>query len=118
MRQLKAGKKRKQTATNRRFWTGKLMKENILNKPPYTHRVQLGRWIKILTFCCLLVIVSCKAKKQVIVNRTAPVNVPKPPDNRLAQINAIKASQVNFNTFSGKAKAKLDISGSSNDVTL
>jgi hypothetical protein len=61
--------------------------------------------------------VSCKAKKQVIVSRS-PINTPKPPDGKMARLNAIRASQVNFNTFSGKAKAKLDISGSSNDVTL
>ena len=33
-------------------------------------------------------------------------------------MDAIKAGQLNFNTFSGKAKTKLDINGSSNDVTL
>jgi hypothetical protein len=94
------------------------MKENTLNNLIYNRRYQIGRYIKILTFCCLLAMVSCKAKKQVIVNRAAPVNVLKAPDDKLARLNAIRASQVHFNTFSGKAKAKLDISGSSNDVTL
>ncbi|MDB5130578.1 MAG: hypothetical protein JWR02_327 [Mucilaginibacter sp.] len=94
------------------------MKENTLNKLVYIHRRQISRYVKILTCCCLLAMVSCKAKKQIIVNRAAPVNAPKPPNDKLARLNAIRASQVNFNTFSGKAKTKLDIGGSSNDVTL
>jgi hypothetical protein len=41
------------------------------------------------------------------------------PDNKIhTKLAAIKAQQVNFNTFSGKAKTNLDINGNSNDVTL
>jgi len=41
------------------------------------------------------------------------------PDNKIhTKLAAIKAQQVNFNTFSGKAKTSLDINGNSNDVTL
>jgi len=43
------------------------------------------------------------------------VMVAHPGLNKLEQI---KASQLSYNTFSGKAKTKLDINGSSNDVTL
>jgi hypothetical protein len=40
-------------------------------------------------------------------------------DNKInTKLVAIKAQQVNFNTFSGKAKTNLDINGNSNDVTL
>jgi hypothetical protein len=94
------------------------MKENTLNKLMYNCPYQIFRHIKILTFCCLMAMMGCKAKKQIIVNRAAPVNAPKPPDNKMARLNAIRAGQISFNTFSGKAKTKLDIGGSSNDVTL
>ncbi len=66
---------------------------------------------------CVIATASCKAKKQIIVTRAA-VNIPTPADDKMARINAVKASQSSFNTFSGKARTKLDISGSSNDVTL
>ena len=43
-----------------------------------------------------------------------------PPDLTVLknQLAAIKAQQVVFDTFSGRASTKLDINGSSNDVTL
>ncbi len=60
---------------------------------------------------------SCKAKKLAVVNPTAPAQkvVLNPTFNKL---DAIRKSQVVFNTFSGKAKTSLSINGSSNDVTL
>lgn len=61
--------------------------------------------------------VSCKARKQVIVSRKAD-SAAKPLDNVSSKLDAIKAKQVNFNTFAGRAKTKLDINGNSNDVTL
>ncbi len=94
------------------------MRKNTLNNIGDNRRHQLYRYMKFLTFCLLLAMFSCKAKKQLTVNRAAPVNAPKPPDEKTARLNAIRAGQVNFNTFSAKAKTKLDIGGSSNDVTL
>jgi len=47
--------------------------------------------------------------------------VPKPTEKPIrlsGKLNAIKSGQTNFTTFSGKARTKLDINGSSNDVTL
>lgn len=80
------------------------MKKNILNK--------------LLVVCCLLAIVSCKARKQVLVTRKADT-VTKPADNKVnSMLIAIKAQQLNFKTFTGKAKTNLDINGNSNDVTL
>ena len=61
--------------------------------------------------------ISCKARKQVIVSRKAD-SAAKPLDNVSSKLDAIKAKQVNFNTFAGRAKTKLDINGNSNDVTL
>jgi hypothetical protein len=40
------------------------------------------------------------------------------PDTKRIELDAIRAGQTNFNTFSGKARTKLDFGGSSNDVTL
>jgi hypothetical protein len=61
--------------------------------------------------------ISCKARKHVIVSRKAD-STAKPLDNVSSKLDAIKAKQVNFNTFAGRAKTKLDINGNSNDVTL
>jgi hypothetical protein len=81
------------------------MKENILNR--------------LLIICFLLAMVSCKARKQVIANRqsvdTASISLVNATRSKLS---AIKESQTTFNTFSGKAHTKLDINGSSNDVTM
>ena len=93
------------------------MKKNILNK--------------LLLISCLLVMISCKAKKplvqpvQVDVPPTithvpaatpalGPVVITK-PDSRL---DAIRSAQLTFNTFSAKADAKLDIDGDKNDVDI
>ncbi|WP_214072081.1 DUF4292 domain-containing protein [Mucilaginibacter sp. dw_454] len=89
------------------------MKRNILNKA--------------LIACVLLAMVSCKAKKKVVaVTSTTPqvgntVSIPTTtPDLTYLknQLAVIKGHQVTFNTFSGRANTKLDVNGSSNDVTL
>jgi hypothetical protein len=92
------------------------MKKNTLNK-----------YIVVL---CLLALFSCKAKKQLVAVRkpdttttTAPIAtaiVPKVVvDNfKVNKLIAIRAKQVDFNTFSGKAQAKLSIDGSDHDVTM
>ena len=79
------------------------MKRNILNK--------------LLVVCCLLAMVSCKARKHVLVARKVD-SVVKPVDNKTIKLAAIRAQQLNFNTFAAKAKTNLDINGNSNDVTL
>lgn len=76
----------------------------------------LGRGLKIMSICGLVLVGGCKAKKQLLVNRVAP-NTP-PVNRKKERLDAIRASQVNFTTFSGKARTKLAFDGSSNDVTL
>ena len=73
---------------------------------------------KLFIICCLLAIVSCKAKKQVIAARKAVDTTTTSVNPVISKINSIKANQVNYNTFSGKAKTKLNVNGSTNDVTL
>jgi hypothetical protein len=70
---------------------------------------------KLLIACCLLAVVSCKARK---VTTTTNVVVAKHPSKLAVELNDIRAHQLTFNTFSGKARTSLDISGNTNDVTM
>ncbi|QJD96724.1 DUF4292 domain-containing protein [Mucilaginibacter robiniae] len=79
------------------------MKRNILNK--------------LLIAACVVGMWGCKAKKQ-LVSRPAAAPVTTAENSKVAKINAIRSRQVSYNTFSGKAKTKLNIDGKSNDVTL
>ncbi|WP_157750667.1 DUF4292 domain-containing protein [Mucilaginibacter gotjawali] len=54
----------------------------------------------------------------VVKKAVAIDTVAKTVSIKTLKLNAIKASQTTFNTFSGKARAKLNINGDSNDVTL
>jgi hypothetical protein len=77
------------------------MKRNILNK--------------LAIISCLLVMVSCAAKKQLVKpTATTPAATVKP----VSKMVAIGAHQLSFNTLAAKANAKLNIDGNSNDVTL
>lgn len=69
---------------------------------------------------CVAALFGCKAKKQLVVRKadSTPVAVKPTVYPALAKIAAIKAKQVVFNTFSGRAKTKLTFDGKSNDVTL
>lgn len=79
------------------------MKKNTLNK--------------IGIALCLLVMVSCKARKPIVVI-PPPVVTPPVTNKTVNPIDAIKAQQLNFNTFAAKASTSLDIDGDKNDVTL
>ncbi|HEY9004099.1 MAG TPA: DUF4292 domain-containing protein [Mucilaginibacter sp.] len=79
------------------------MRRNTLNK------------LLIVCICGSLAVFGCKAKKKTIV---APKPVTTVPDKSLNKLDAIRSSQLSYNTFSGKAKTMLDINGSSNNVTL
>jgi len=76
---------------------------------------------KIVFALCLVTLVACKSKKLVVVNRPTTPGVDSAAikeSTMRARLEAIRAKQVTFNTFSGKAKTKLAINGNSNDVTL
>lgn len=79
------------------------MKENTFNK--------------LLIVCCLLAMLGCHTRKKLLKNPSAPVTTTT-ANTIEDKLNAIKAQQVNFNTFSGKAKTTLNINGDSHDVTL
>jgi hypothetical protein len=78
----------------------------------------------IILIAAIATLASCKAHKQVLVTRPTeatptvigPAKTVAPSVN--AKLVAIRAKQLNFSTFNGKAKTRLDIDGSSNDVTL
>ncbi|MBW4888688.1 DUF4292 domain-containing protein [Mucilaginibacter sp. HMF5004] len=92
------------------------MKKNMLNK--------------LCLACCLFALFSCAAKKQLVERKadtalvktqtiTAPVTNGNVIDNfKVDKINTIKLKQTVFNTFSGKAAAKLTIDGKENNVTM
>lgn len=89
----------------------------MLNKILCNPHIQTGRSIKLLATVGLLLIVSCKAKKALVVKPVTDTSV-KMASTKESKIEAIKRRQVYFNTFSAKAKTKLNIGGSTNDVTL
>ncbi len=78
------------------------MRGNILNK--------------LLIVFGVLAIVGCKPKKTLVVEKKADT----PAANVVVEnkLNSIKAAQLSFNTFSGKAKTLLTINNSSNNVTM
>jgi len=82
------------------------MKRNILNK--------------LLIACALFTIVSCSARKKLPAtnNTAAAASVTKHNDEVEAKLDPIRAQQINFNTFSARAKTSLAINGNNNDCTL
>src|SRR5579875_3916115 len=79
---------------------------------------------KISLIIIIAVLYSCKAHKHIVKNpvdtaAAAVARVPVHTSNPVAvKLSAVRARQTDFNTFSGKAKAKLNVDGNSNDVTL
>lgn len=101
------------------------MKKNTLNK--------------LAILCCLLALFSCKAKKSLVAVRSpdtagavtdtaagavtkttaaATANTNAIDNLKLNKLKTIRSKQLDFNTFSGKAQAKLDINGDVHDVTM
>jgi hypothetical protein len=96
------------------------MKENTSNSP-FTISCRRNAFCAYtLVVCCGLFLFSCKAKKPLAVRKPVAdtTTVAKAIDPKVLKINAIKSAQTSFNTFSGKARTKLTISGETNDVTL
>jgi hypothetical protein len=77
------------------------MKENISNK--------------LLIVCCVLAMMSCHTRKKLVGTTVQPV---APVHSNADKMSAIRAQQVTFNTFTGKAKTTLTLGGSTHDVTL
>jgi hypothetical protein len=94
------------------------MRGNTPNKSLHSCAVKSIDYIKLFTIGCLLLIVSCKAKKQVVARKAVTDSASAPVNSKYLKLNAIRLAQTGFNTFSAKARTKLDISGNSNDVTL
>ena len=96
------------------------MKENTSNRSFSVFYPRNAFCTSIIAVCCLLFLFSCKTKKPLAVRKPAAdtVVLVKTVDLKLLKINSIKAAQTVFNTFSGKARTKLNINGETNDVTL
>lgn len=90
------------------------MRGNILNNKI---------WI---ILCCLFALAGCKAHKQLMASRQPVMVAPEKNTGSMVsatpavntKLIAIRAKQLAFNTFSGKAKTSLNIDGNGNDVTL
>jgi len=94
------------------------MRKNTSNKTFNNQFLKNGSRLQLFAVCCLLLLFSCKAKKQLAVRKAVVDTATKAVDTKALKLNAIRTAQTVFNTFSAKAKTKLDINGSSNDVTL
>ncbi|MEO6633960.1 MAG: DUF4292 domain-containing protein, partial [Mucilaginibacter sp.] len=95
------------------------MKRNTLNNILNKAGVNGALSLKLLTLGCIILAFGCKSRKPLVVKRVADTTVAvKPVDTKAAKLDLIKSRQTNFNTFTGKAKTKLDINGNANDVTL
>ncbi|MBS1524558.1 MAG: DUF4292 domain-containing protein [Bacteroidetes bacterium] len=74
---------------------------------------------KLLVVFGIVGLVSCKAHRQLVStparSDSSKTAIPVIPESKLHEI---KAAQLNFNTFSGRAKTTLSINGKSNDVTM
>ncbi|MGI4749173.1 MAG: DUF4292 domain-containing protein [Janthinobacterium lividum] len=78
---------------------------------------------KLLVVGVLLLLFSCKAKKQLVsINQPVAVVIDsalaKTDNGKINKLKLIQSQQINFNTFSGKARTHLEIDGKGYDVTL
>ncbi|WP_419801801.1 DUF4292 domain-containing protein [Mucilaginibacter sp.] len=78
---------------------------------------------KIIAVSILLLIVGCRAKKQLVsVNKplaaAADSSFAKTDNSKTEKIKLIQAQQINFNTFFGKARTHLEIDGKGYDVMM
>jgi hypothetical protein len=94
------------------------MKENTLNNLLMGTKRLFKSFIKIGVVFCFLAAFGCKARKQLVNNRVVVDSAAKAMNENHLKLEAIRAGQNKFDTFSAKARTKLNINGSSNDVTL
>lgn len=71
---------------------------------------------KTTLFLILILLASCKVRRE-RSTPTAPTKLSS-SSSKAAQLNAIQAAQIDFNTASIKAKANLNIDNSDHDVTM
>jgi hypothetical protein len=81
------------------------MKKNTLNK-------------LLVLSCCLLILTSCAARKTMVAAPVATAPTAPIENTKAAKIAEIKARQLNFSTFSGKAETQLGFNNDNKTVTL
>jgi len=96
------------------------MKENTSNSFAGNRRLFNKILPIIVAVCAALLIFSCKTRKQLISARPVADSTVKVKtiDLKAERLNAIRAAQTNFNTFSGRASTQLNLNGNKNNVTL
>lgn len=78
-------------------------------------------WNKVLAAVIILFLFGCKAKKKLVqVERSVVTDsaIVKPDNSKTEKIKALQSRQINFDTFSGRARTHLEIDGKGYDVTL
>lgn len=77
-------------------------------------------WNKLFAVAVICTFFGCKAKKLVQVVHPIPVDsaVLKAADSKVEKLALISSRQINFSSFSGKARAHLSIDANSYDVTM
>lgn len=83
----------------------------------YARSMRRNMWNRLLVIFALAALTGCKAHKQLVVSPANASGAKASPKEKM-ELSAIGSSQLDFKTFSGRAKAKLQINNSSNDVTL
>src|ERR1700759_4755884 len=96
------------------------MKENTSNSLFTVFYLRKAFYTYSIAICGALFLFGCKAKKPLAVRKpVADTTVAvKAVDPKILKLKSIKSAQLVFNTFSGKARTKLNINGETNDVTL
>lgn len=91
------------------------MKEGILNNHIINPPIRKLGFTTVLSLVFLILFGSCKVKKQLIVTQVKKSDTAIIVNDKIVQI---QAGQTSYETFTGKARAKLDMGDNKYDVTF
>jgi hypothetical protein len=91
------------------------MKENILNNQEIKFRALKSTFIKMLFVSIFIIFSACKVKKHLVVNQIKKHDTVLVVNSKIPQI---QSAQNQFDTFIGKAHAKLKMDNDNYDVTF
>ena len=74
--------------------------------------------VVIVSFFCFLSVTGCTARKQLVTKQNVADNTSKAIAKKMMRLDSIREAQNKFETFSGKARGKINFNGSNYDVTL
>jgi len=94
------------------------MNGNTLNNSLKGYKLFFKYTLKTIPIFILLSLFGCKVKKQLVNIQTRKDSTVKVANEHLKKLEAINLAQTKFDTFNGKAHAKINLYGNTNDVTL